>query len=330
MSPAPQTRLLDKVRDKIRLKHYSIRTEEAYTSWIKRYILFHGKRHPKDMGKNEIEAYLTHLATRRNVAASTQNQAFSALLFLYNEVLEIDIDGEIKAFRAKKPVRLPTVMTVDETQRVLAAMTGQYLIMAQLLYGGGLRAIECLRLRVKDVDSGLNQIVVRDGKGQKDRITIFPDVAKEKLREHLAQRKALHESDLADDVGSVYLPNALAIKYKNADKEWGWQYVFPSSGLSVDPRSGIRRRHHLHEKTLNRAVYKARKLAGIIKPVTCHTFRHSFATHLLEAGYDIRTIQDLLGHKDVSTTMIYTHVLNKGGLAVRSPLDIHAQNPKSQ
>ncbi|VFQ47509.1 integrase integron-type [Desulfoluna butyratoxydans] len=325
MSPAPQTRLLDKVRDKIRLKHYSIRTEEAYTSWIKRYILFHGKRHPKDMGKKEIEAYLTHLATRRNVAASTQNQAFSALLFLYKEVLKIEIEGKIKAFRAKKPMRLPTVLTVDETQRVLAGMSGQYLIMGQLLYGGGLRAIECLRLRVKDVDFGLNQIVVRDGKGQKDRITIFPDVAKERLREHLDQRKALHESDLADDVGSVYLPNALAVKYKNADKEWGWQYVFPSSGLSVDPRSGIRRRHHLHEKTLNRAIYKARKLAGIIKPVTCHTFRHSFATHLLEAGYDIRTIQDLLGHKDVSTTMIYTHVLNKGGLAVQSPLDIHHQ-----
>lgn len=323
MNPAPPTRLLEKVRRKIRLKHYSIRTEEAYTSWIKRYILFHGKRHPEEMGSREIETYLTHLATKRNVAASTQNQAFSALLFLYKEVLEIEIDGKINACRAKKPERVPTVLTVNETLDVLNAMSGSYLIMAQLLYGCGLRAIECLRLRVKDVDFGLNQIVVRNGKGQKDRITVFPDAIKEKLKEQLIHRKALHVSDLAEGFGSVFLPNALAVKYKNADKEWGWQYVFPSSSISVDPRSGVKRRHHLHEKTLNRAISTARKVAGIIKPVTCHTFRHSFATHLLQEGYDIRTVQDLLGHKDVSTTMIYTHVLNRGGLAVRSPLDIH-------
>ena len=297
MTTAPATRLLDQVRQKIRLKHYSIRTEEAYTSWIKRYILFHGTRHPEEMGRPEIEAYLTHLAMVRNVAASTQNQAFSALLFLYNEVLEIKLEGEIKACRAKKPERVPTVLAVEETQQVLDAMSGTYQIMAQLLYGCGLRAIECLRLRVKDVDFGLNQIIARNGKGQKDRITVFPDTIKNKLEEHLVHRKALHTSDLAEGVGSVYLPNALAVKYKNADKEWGWQYVFPSSSISVDPRSGIKRRHHLHERTLNRSISSARKLAGITKPVTCHTFRHSFATHLLQDGYDIRTVQDLLpGH----------------------------------
>jgi integron integrase len=286
VNPTPPTKLLDRVRHKIRLKHYSIRTEEAYANWIKRYILFHGKRHPETMGRKEIESYLTHLATVRNVAASTQNQAFSALLFLYKEVLGIEIEGKINACRAKTPVRVPTVLSVDETQDILNAMCDSYQIMAQLLYGCGLRAMECLRLRVKDVDFGLNQIVVRNGKGQKDRITIFPDAIKEKLEEHLVHRKTIHETDLAEGVGSVFLPNALAVKYKNADKEWGWQHVFPSSSISIDPRSGIKRRHHLHEKTLNHAISKARKLACIIKPVTCHTFRHSFATHLLQEGYD--------------------------------------------
>ena len=273
------------------------------------------------MGEKDIEEFLTDLAARGKVSASTQNQAFNALLFLYRRVLKMDLFGEINALRAKTPKRLPTVLTVDESFSVIDAMSGMHQLMAKILYGSGLRGIECVRLRVKDIDFGLNQILVRNAKGSKDRITVFPDDIKPTLREHLKYVKKVHEKDLNDGYGSVFLPNALARKYKNAEKKWGWQYVFPSKSISVDPRSGIKRRHHIHLTSLHTAINKAVTIAGINKPVSSHTFRHSFATHLLQDGYDIRTIQELLGHKDVSTTMIYTHVMNKGGRAVRSPLD---------
>jgi len=314
-------KLLDQVRDAIRLKHYSIRTEQSYVAWIKRYILFHHKRHPRDMGSAEIEAFLTHLAVKENVAASTQNQALSALLFLYREVLRQDLDGPIDSIRAKRPKRLPTVLTKDEVRRVIGELSGTHRLMAQLLYGSGLRLMECVRLRVKDIDFAQHLIVVRDGKGQEDRVTMLPDSLIAPLQEHLLRVKRLHEEDLARGHGSVYLPFALERKYPNADREWIWQYVFPANRLSVDPRSGIVRRHHLDESNLQKAVREAARLAGINKSVSPHTFRHSFATHLLENGYDIRTVQELLGHKDVKTTMIYTHVLNRGPMAVRSPLD---------
>ncbi len=316
-----QPRLLYIVRNKIRLKHYSIRTEEAYVSWIKRYIYFHDKRHPNDMGRLEIEAFLTDLAVKGNVAASTQNQAFSALLFLYKKVLNKDVFKDIDALRAKKPQRLPTVLTFDETMDMIDSMTGMFQLIVKLLYGCGLRGIECVRLRVKDIDFEMNQVVVRDGKGQKDRVTMLPENVKTALKEHLKYVKKRHEKDLAQGFGSVYLPHALAKKYKNAPKDWRWQYVFPSKTLSMDPRSGVKRRHHIHLDSLSKAIKRAARISGVTKTVSSHVFRHSFATHLLEDGYDIRTIQELLGHKNVSTTMIYTHVLNKGGRAVRSPLD---------
>jgi len=313
-------KLLDRVRDAIRLKHYSIRTETAYVDWIRRYILFHDKRHPNDMGAPEVEAFLTHLAVHEHVAASTQNQAYSALLFLYREVLHQDL-GPINALRAQKPKRLPTVLTKDEVQRVLSHLSGTHQLMAQLLYGSGLRLMECLRLRVKDLDFDYHTITVRDGKGEKDRVTILPESLIAPLQEHLQHVRRLHQEDLAQGYGAVYLPYALERKYPNAGREWIWQYVFPSDRLSVDPRSASVRRHHVDESGLQRAVREAARRAGIHKRVTPHTLRHSFATHLLEAGYDIRTVQELLGHKDVKTTMIYTHVLQRGGLAVRSPLD---------
>ena len=316
-----QPKLLEIVRNKIRLKHYSIRTEEAYVSWIKRYIFFHNMRHPKDMGKKEIEAFLTDLAVKGNVAASTQNQAFSALLFLYKKVLNKDVFKNIDALRAKRPQRIPTVLTFDETMEIIDSITGIFQLIVKLLYGCGLRGIECVRLRIKDIDFEMNQIVVRNGKGQKDRVTMLPEDVKLALQEHLKYVKKLHEKDLSQGFGSVYLPNALAKKYKNAPKEWGWQYVFPSKTLSVDPRSGVKRRHHIHLDSLSKAIKRAARISGVTKTVSSHVFRHSFATHLLEDGYDIRTIQELLGHKNVNTTMIYTHVLNKGGRAVRSPLD---------
>ena len=316
-----QPKLLDLVRNKIRLKHYSIRTEEAYVSWIKRYIYFHNKRHPKDMGRTEIEAFLTDLAVNGEVAASTQNQAFSALLFLYKKVLNKDVFKNIDALRAKKPQRLPTVLTFDETMEIIDSITGIFQLIVKLLYGCGLRGIECVRLRIKDIDFEMNQIVVRNGKGQKDRVTMLPEDVKFALKEHLKYVRKLHEKDLSQGFGSVYLPNALAKKYKSAPKEWGWQYVFPSKTLSVDPRSGAKRRHHIHLDSLSKAIKRAARISGVKKTVSSHVFRHSFATHLLEDGYDIRTIQELLGHKNVNTTMIYTHVLNKGGRAVRSPLD---------
>jgi integron integrase len=319
--PKPR-KLLDRVRDKLRVKHYSIRTEKTYVSWIRRYILFHDKQHPNDMGSREIEAFLTHLAVEKNVAASTQNQALCALLFLYNQVLEKDLNPDvINAVRAKKPKRLPVVLTRDGSLSVIAALSGTNQLIARTLYGSGLRLIECLRLRVKDLDFAYRQITVRDGKGQKDRVTILPTILVDPLQEHLRRIRMIHQQDLDKGYGSVYLPYALERKYPSAHKEWCWQYAFPAPSLSTDPRSGVVRRHHLSESSVQKAVRRAVKLAGIGKPVGCHTFRHSFATHLLEDGYDIRTVQELLGHKDVKTTMIYTHVLSKGGLAVRSPLD---------
>jgi len=321
MKPQPAPRkLLDQVRDALRLKHYSIRTEEAYINWIKRYIFFHHKRHPAEMGAPEIEAFLTHLAVDEQVAASTQNQALSALLFLYREVLHQEL-GPVDALRAKKPKRLPTVLTRDEVQRLLGQMSGTHQLMARLLYGSGLRLMECLRLRVKDLDFDYRTVTVRDGKGEQDRVTVLPDSLIAPLQEHLLRVKRLHDQDLARGQGAVYLPDALERKYPNAHREWGWQYLFPSDRLSVDPRTGAVRRHHLDESGLQKAIRQAAQRAGIPKPVGPHTLRHSFATHLLEAHYDIRTVQELLGHKNVRTTMIYTHVLQRGGLAVRSPLD---------
>lgn len=314
-------RLLDQVREKIRLKHYSIRTEQAYVDWIKRYILFHDKRHPQEMGKREVEQFLSHLAVERNVAASTQNQALSAILFLYKEVLEQDIGWLDNVERAKRPARLPVVLTATEVRAVLAHLEGRHRLMANLLYGAGLRLMECVRLRVKDLDFEYRQITVRDGKGQKDRLTLLPDSLVGSLQTHLADVKILHEQDLRQGFGNVYLPFALDRKYPNAGREWGWQYVFPASPRSVDPRSHIERRHHIDEQTLQRAFKNAVRVASIAKPASCHSLRHSFATHLLMSGYDIRTVQELLGHKDVSTTMIYTHVLNRGGRGVVSPLD---------
>jgi integron integrase len=315
-------KLLDQVRNTIRLKHYSIRTERAYMDWIRRFILFHHKQHPTVMGAPEVRAFLSHLAVERHVAASTQHQALSALIFLYREVLNQDLGWLEDMERAKRPERLPVVFSRSEVRAVLAHLDGQRWLMASLLYGAGLRLMECVRLRVKDVDFGYRQILVRDGKGQNDRVTMLPQTVIEPLRLHLERVKALHEQDLADGFGEVYLPFALEKKYPKISREWVWQYVFPSRNRSIDPRAGKERRHHVDEKVLQEAVKKAIRAARIPKAGSCHTFRHSFATHLLEAGYDIRTVQELLGHKDVRTTMIYTHVLNQGGKGVRSPLDV--------
>jgi len=314
-------KLLDQVRNKLRVKHYAIRTEQSYVDWIKRYIYFHGKTHPKDLGAQDVEAFLTHLAVAGKVSASTQNQAKSALLFLYREVLEIKLPWLDNVTQAKAPKKLPVVLTVSEVQAVLSRLSGSHLLIASLLYGGGMRLMEAMRLRVKDVEFSRHEIIVREGKGFKDRVTMLPESIAAILRAHLVKVKALHEEDLAAGVGEVYLPFALDKKYPNAGREWGWQYIFPSKNLSVDPRSDKTRRHHLDEKGVQRAMKQAVRDAGLVKPATPHTLRHSFATHLLQAGYDIRTVQELLGHSDVSTTMIYTHVLNKGGKGVVSPLD---------
>lgn len=314
-------KLLDQVRDLIRGKHYSRRTEESYIGWITRYVRFHGLRHPRELGSPEIGAFLTHLAVELNVAASTQNQARCALLFLYREVLGMPIDAPEDIVLAKAPQRLPTVLTREEVRAVLDQMGGVDRLMAQLLYGSGLRLMECVRLRVKDLDFGLRQLTVRDGKGMRDRVTTLPDSLEAPLRDQLSLVRRTHGDDLRRGYGAVYLPFALARKYPNAEREPGWQYVFPSDRLAVDPRGGVLRRHHRDERSLQAAVHRAVRAAGVGKPASCHTFRHSFATHLLESGYDIRTVQELLGHRDVQTTMIYTHVLNRGGRAVRSPLD---------
>jgi integron integrase len=313
--------LLDQVREAIRTRHYSVRTEEAYVSWIKRFIFFHGKRHPLEMGEAEITRFLSALAVHGQVSASTQNQALCALVFLYRHVLGQDLGWLDDIVRAKRPQRLPVVLSRAEVKALLSAMEGLHWIMASLLYGAGLRLLECLRLRVKDIDFSSNQILVREGKGKKDRRTMLPVAVKEPLSVHLEQVRQLHQHDLAQGFGRVYLPAALQRKYPNANREWGWQWVFPSSQISLDARSGEHRRHHLHESVLQRAVKEAVRKIELTKPANCHTLRHSFATHLLEDGYDIRTIQELLGHQDVRTTMIYTHVLNRGGQGVYSPMD---------
>ena len=319
--PPSQPRLLDQVRAVLRSKHYSIRTEQSYVDWITRYIRFHGMRHPRELGAPDIPAFLTHLAVDLDVAAATQNQARSALLFLYRDVLGAEVDAPRDVVAAKAPRRLPVVLTRDEVRAVLAQLSGVYLLMAKLLYGSGLRLMECVRLRVKDVDFAQRQLTVRDGKGMRDRVTMLPDSLSQPLQLHLRSVRRVHEDDLDHGYGAVYLPFALERKYPNAHREWGWQYVFPADRLSADPRGDMTRRHHRDERSLQTAVKQAVRAAGVVKPASCHTFRHSFATHLLEDGYDIRTVQELLGHSDVKTTMIYTHVLNRGGRGVRSPLD---------
>lgn len=315
-------KLLTQLRDKIRYKQYSIRTEQSYVDWVRRYILFHGKRHPAQMGAPEVEAFLTYLAVERHVAASTQNLARSAILFLYKEVLDVKLAWLENVTPARTPKRLPVVLTQHETRRLLAELSGTNGLIAGLLYGAGLRLMEALRLRVKDIEFERREIIVRAGKGNKDRVTVLPENLMVPLKAHLARVKATHDDDLAAGYGAVYLANALARKYRNAPKTWGWQYVFPSPRRSVDPRSGAVRRHHMQSASVQRMVKGAASRAGIDKPASPHTLRHSFATHLLQNGYDIRTVQELLGHKDVNTTMIYTHVLNRGGRGVLSPLDM--------
>jgi integron integrase len=318
----PQSpKLLEQVRIRLRAKHYAYHTEQTYCDWIKRFILFHHKRHPREMGAIEVQAFLNELANINHLAAATQNQALSALLFLYREVLQQPLPA-LNLTWAKKSTHLPVVLTHAEVQQVLQHLSGRNLLQAQLLYGAGLRLIECLRLRVKDVDFGYQQLIVRDGKGQKDRFTMLPKRLQQSLALHLQAIQIQHQQDLAAGFGSTKLPYALAEKYPNAEYEWQWQYLFPSAQFSTDPESGIRRRHHLDPSVLQKAVRLAAQKSGIPKNISCHTFRHSFATHLLQAGHDIRTIQELLGHKDVQTTMIYTHVLRQGAGAVCSPLDV--------
>lgn len=314
-------RLLAQVRVRIRFKHYSLRTEQAYVDWIKRFIRFHGNRHPSELSAGDVEQFLTHLASDLNVAASTQNQAQSALLFLYREVLALELPRLDGVVRAKTASRLPTVLTRSEVARLLDAFGIAHRLVAELLYGTGMRIMEAVRLRVKDVDLERREILVRDGKGAKDRVTVLPDRLVGPLRRQLRETERLHALDLQDGCGAVWLPFALERKYPNACRDWGWQYVFPADRRSLDPRSGIERRHHISDQSVQRAMREALRICGIAKLATPHTLRHSFATHLLEAGHDIRTVQELLGHADVSTTMIYTHVLNRGGRGVVSPLD---------
>jgi integron integrase len=321
--PNPKLKLLDQVREVMRLKHYSIRTERSYGDWIRRYILFHRMKSREELfaePENKIELFLSHLAVNGHVAASTQNQAFNALLFLYREVLHRPLEG-IDAVRADRPVRVPVVLTLEETRQVLRAMSGVPQLVAKLLYGSGLRLMEGLRLRVQDLDLGMKRVTVRDGKGSKDRFTTLAEVLVPVLREHLERVRWMHQEDLKLGGGAVYLPGALDRKYPNAAREWRWQYVFPARDLSEDPRTGIQRRHHLDEATIHRAIKAAVAWVGIAKRVSSHTLRHSFATHGLQGGADIRTIQELLGHEDVSTTMIYTHVTGQGGHGMKSPLD---------
>ena len=317
----PKKKLLDQVRDVMRLKHYSLRTERTYCDWIARFIRFHQMRHPGEMREAEMSEFLTHLARSENVSAATQNQALSALLFLYKEVLKQEIGWLQNVERAKKSARLPIVLTRDEVHKLFSHLRGTARLMAGLLYGSGLRLMECVRLRVKDVDFGYARITVRDTKSGRDRVTPLPVNLAAPLQLHLSKVKLQHEQDLADGFGEVWLPDALARKYPRAAREWSWQFVFPSSRISIDPRTQVKRRHHIDESSLQQAVKMAVRSAGLTKPASCHTLRHCFATHLLENGYDIRTVQELLGHKDVSTTMIYTHVLNRPGIGVKSPLD---------
>ena len=313
--------LFDEVRRVLRLKHYSMRTEVVYVGWIRRFIVANGRTHPRSMGATEVERFLSSLAVDGQVAASTQNQALSALLFLYKEVLGIELPWMEDVTRAKRPRRLPTVLSRGEVQDLLAQLDGRPWLLSSLLYGTGLRLMECLRLRVKDVDFARNEITVRNGKGGKDRRTVLPKSLVEPLQRELERARSLHVADLQAGFGAVYLPHALSRKYPNAEREFGWQFVFPSPKRSLDPRDGVERRHHFDDGTLSRALKSACRRAGIVKPVSAHTLRHSFATHMLEAGYDIRTVQELLGHKDVATTQVYTHVLNRGPAGVLSPLD---------
>jgi integron integrase len=314
-------RLLDRLREAIRVRHYSIRTEDTYVDWVRRFILFHGKRHPSELGAGEVAAFLTHLAVDRSVSPSTQNQAKSALLFLYRVVLGEQLPWLDEIVAAKDQRRLPVVLTPAEVRKLLQEMSGATGLVASLLYGTGMRLLEGLRLRVKDVGFERREILVRDGKGGKDRVTVLPENLMLPLQQQMAQAKALHDRVLADGLGRVWLPDALSVKFPRAPQAWGWQWVFPSAARSVDPRGGMTRRHHLNEASVQKAVAGAARRAGIVKPCSPHVLRHSFATHLLQAGYDIRTVQELLGHSDVSTTMIYTHVLNRGGRGVRSPFD---------
>ncbi len=314
-------KLLDQLRNTIRIKHYSYRTEQAYVHWVKRYIFFHNKKHPKDMGAKEIRKFLNNLAVNGNVAASTQNQALCAIVFLYKEVLDINVEELGSIVWAKRPKRLPQVFSRREVKLILDEMTGDYKIMATVLYGAGLRLTECLQLRVKDIDFDYKQIVVRSGKGEKDRVTMLPESIIKQLKKHIDKVITIHKKDIDDGYDSVFMPYALERKYPNAGKEVGWHFLFPGKNISKDPISGIERRHHVHGAVLQRAVKSAMQRSGILKHGGCHTFRHSFATHLLEDGVNIRTVQELLGHSSVETTMVYTHVMNKKNIGVKSPVD---------
>ena len=323
-APPPERaarRLLDTVRDEIRVRHYSLRTEKAYVDWIARYIRYHDRRHPSELGASHVAGFLSSLATQRNVAASTQNQALAAILFLYRDVLKVQLPWMEGVVRAKVPRRLPTVLTRSEVRAILDRMEGEHSLMARLLYGTGMRISECLGLRVKDVGLEHCEVMVRRGKGGKDRITVLPASLVGELRLHLASVRRIYDLDRREGVPGVELPHAYAVKNPSAARSWAWFWVFPMDHLSMDPRAGVRRRYHAYDQTFQRALRRAAHRARIEKPVSSHALRHSFATHLLESGYDIRTIQELLGHKDVSTTMIYTHVLNRGGRGVVSPLD---------
>jgi len=321
LEEAPAPRLLDRLREQLRARHYSLRTEDAYVDWTRRFIFFHGKRHPQELGAPAVQAFLSHLAVDRQVAPSTQNQAKAALLFLYREVLAVDLPWLTEVVQAKRQPRLPVVLTPGEVRALFDQMEGVMALVAQVLYGTGMRLMEVLHLRVKDLEFERHEIVVRNGKGGRDRVTMLPERLVAPLRAHLERVRALHEKDLAEGRCEVQLPDALAVKAPATARAWGWQWAFPSALRSADPRSGLIRRHHLHPESVQKAVRVAARAAELVKPVSPHVLRHSFATHLLAAGHDIRTVQELLGHKDVATTMIYTHVLNRGGRGVPSPLD---------
>ena len=315
-------KLLDQLRQLIRTKHLSIRTEKTYVQWVKRYILYHNKTHPAKLGSHHINQYLTYLAVKKNVAASTQNQALNAIVFMYKHLLRQNVNQIGDYVRAKRSQKIPVVLSKDETQLLFKHLSGVYKLIAGLLFGSGLRIMECMRLRIKDVDFKYRCITVRDGKGQKDRVTILPDKIVPRLKLQIEKAKIIHQQDVNDGHGAVYLPFAIERKYKNAAKDWRWQYVFPAPQLSIDPRTGIKRRHHLSENRMQKEMHTAVLKSGLSKPASCHTLRHSFATELLASGYDIRTVQELLGHKNLNTTMIYTHIIKKGGHGVKSPLDI--------